>query len=222
MSTQHTPELLEMVAVYALGGIDAATGECAQLRAHIAQCPICQDEFRQAAAVAAAIGRSAAQAPPAALRTKTLASLPARVIPLSSRRQPSLFILAAAAAAVVIVAGLWWNVHRQSERTWAATCTPTAPNCNVSGVLSIARGSLELRVHGLAALPAGKQYQAWMIVPGSPPKPEPVFSANANGDGSVAIPDAPTTGAVVAVTVEPAGGSQKPTTTPFLAAKIEM
>ncbi len=221
MSTQHTPELLEMVAVYALGGVDATTGECAELRAHIAQCPICQEEFRRNAATAAAIGRSAAQAPPPSLREKILASLPARVTPLAQRRQPTWFVPAAAAAAVVIAAGIWWNAHRQSGQTWAATCTPTAPSCHASGVLSVAGGALELQLHGLAALPSGKQYQAWLIMPGAAPKPEPVFSANQSGDGSVAIPEAPAKGDVVAVTIEPAGGSQKPTTAPFLVAKID-
>ncbi len=221
MSTQHTPELLELVAVYALGGVDAATGECAELRAHIAQCPICQEEFRRNAAAAAAIGRSAAQTPPAGLREKILASLPARATLLPTRQRPTWFVPAAAAAAVVIAAGIWWNVHRQAGETWAATCTPTALNCHANGALSVAGGSLELHLHGLAALPAGKQYQAWLIMPGAAPKPEPVFSADESGEGSVAIPEAPAKGAVVAVTVEPAGGSQKPTTAPFLVAKID-
>lgn len=221
MSTQHTPELLEMVAVYALGGVDATTGECAQLRAHIAQCPICQEEFRRNAAAAAAIGRSAAQTPPPALREKILASLPTRVTPLATRRRSNWFVPAAVAAAVVIAGGIWWNVHRQSPGTWAATCTPTAFNCHANGVLSASGGSLELQLHGLAALPAGKQYQAWLIMPGAAPKPEPVFSANESGDGSVAIPEAPAKGALVAVTIERAGGSQKPTTAPFLIAKID-
>jgi len=74
---------------------------------------------------------------------------------------------------------------------------------------------------GLAALPAGKQYQAWVIPPGGVPQPEPVFSPDASGSGSVDIPSAPIKGALVAVTVEPAGGSQQPTSKPFLVATID-
>ncbi len=78
MSSQHTPEMLEMVAVFAVGGVDATTGECAELRAHLAQCPICQEEYRRAAAASAAVGRSVAQTPPAALKDRILAALPAQ------------------------------------------------------------------------------------------------------------------------------------------------
>ena len=88
-------------------------------------------------------------------------------------------------------------------------------------ITAAGRERMHLQINGLAALPAGKQYQAWVIPPGGVPKPEPVFSPDANGSGSVDIPSAPIKGAVVAVTVEPAGGSQQPTSKPFLVAKIE-
>ena len=94
--------------------------------------------------------------------------------------------------------------------------------CHASGVLTaVGSDHLHMQITGLAPLPAGKQYQAWVIPPGGVPKPEPVFSPDANGSGSVDIPSAPIKGALVAVTVEPAGGSQQPTTKPFLVAKID-
>lgn len=220
MSTQHTPDMADQVAVYALGAVDATTGECAEIRAHLADCAICQEEYRQAAAAAAALGRSAAQAPPNSLKDRIVGSLPARVIPLRRARY-SWFLPTAAAAVVVIAVGIFWKTHAVAPQTWAVNCTPAAQPCRVLGSLATSRQGLELRLQGLAALPAGKQYQTWLILPKTAPKPEPVFSPDARGNGDVLIPEAPSKGAIVAVTVEPAGGSLKPTTKPILAATIE-
>lgn len=226
MSAPHDDAMLELVAVYALGGIDATTGECAAVREHIAQCPICRDEYAVALAATAAIGLSASEMPPAALRDRILGSLPPHselaLTPISERPRTSWFIPAAVAAAIVIGAGLFWIGHRAPQQSWAAVCVAGAAGCHASGTVTVA-GADRLRMHlrGLALLPIGKQYQAWLIAPGAAPKPEPVFSADERGDGSVEIPEAPVKGAVVAITVEPAGGSQKPTSKPFLIAKID-
>jgi anti-sigma-K factor RskA len=222
MNTQHDDSMLDMVAAYAVGAIDATTGECAAVRAHIAECPLCQEEFKVMRAATAAIGLSASETPPPHLRERVLASLPPRVVPLARPRRTGWFVPAVAAAAVVIAGGFWWNVHRNLGPRWVALCVPGAVNCHARGDLTVsAAGQLRLELNGLASLPAGKEYQAWFITPGAPPKPEPTFSANERGDGSVEIPQSAITGAVVAVTVEPAGGSKAPTTKPFLIAKIE-
>ncbi len=221
MNAQHTPEMLEMVAVYALGGVDAATGECAAVRAHLATCPLCQEEFRQASAAATALGRSVAQPPPPALRENILGSLPARVVPLPPRRRAGWLIPAMAAAVVLLAVGIFWKMHPTPPQTWAVACAPAGQPCHVEGSLTVAGAALHLQLRGLAALPAGRQYQAWMIVPHALPKPEPVFSPDANGSGNVAIDEPPVKGAIVAVTIEPAGGSRQPTTKPILVSTIE-
>lgn len=221
MSAQHTPEMLEMVAVYALGGVDAETGECAAVRAHLATCPLCQEEFRQASAAAVALGRSVAQPPPPALREKILGSLPERVVPLPARRRSGWLIPATVAAVVLVAVGVFWKMHQVPPQTWAVACTPAGQPCHVEGSLTLAGAGLQLQLRGLAALPAGKQYQAWMIVPHAAPKPEPVFSPDAGGNGNVSIDEPPVKGAIVAVTVEPTGGSRQPTTKPILVSTIE-
>jgi anti-sigma-K factor RskA len=219
MNSQHDEAMLDLVAAYAVGAVDATTGECAAIRQHIAECELCREEFKVARAASAALGLSAAQAPPAELRNRVLASLPAKVVPLSGRRRrPWLF--ATAAAAVVVVA--WWSLNRTPHPSWTATCVPAITGCHASGVVTVAGNDrMHMQIDGLAALPTGKQYQAWVIPPGGAPKPEPVFSVDANGSGSVDIPSAPIKGALVAITVEPAGGSQQPTSKPFLVAKID-
>lgn len=225
MKTPHDEAMLELVAVYALGGIDATTGECAAVREHIAQCPICREEFRVARAATAALGLSAAQTPPAHLRDRILSSLPGRAPSISQMRPPrrtSWYVPAAVAAGIALAVGLWWSVHRIPTQSWAASCVPGVAGCHASGtVTQEGAAMLRLQVAGLAPLPAGKQYQAWLIPPGGAPKPEPVFSSDERGAGSVDIAEAPVKGAIVAITVEPAGGSQKPTSKPFLIAKLD-
>ena len=219
MNSQHDEAILDLVAAYAIGAVHASTGECAAIRQHIAECAICREEFKVARAASAALGLSAAQEPPSDLRDRVLASLPPKVVPMSRRRRSPWLIPAAAAAAVVIA---WWSTHRTPQPSWTAACAPAATRCHASGIV-IAAGSdrMHMQINGLAPLPPGKQYQAWVIPPGGIPRPEPVFSPDASGSGSVDIPSAPIKGALVAVTVEPAGGSQHPTSKPFLVAKID-
>jgi anti-sigma-K factor RskA len=222
MSAQHDEAMLDLVAAYAVGAIDPATGESSDVRKHISECAICREEFKVARAATAALGLSAAEVPPADLRERILASLPSKVVPLSRRSPSPWFVPAVAAAVVLIVAGVWWSGHRAPAPTWAVACLPAASDCHASGTVTVAGANhLHMQLSGLVALPAGKQYQAWIIRPGSAPKPEPVFSPDEGGAGSVDIPESPTKGALVAVTVEPAGGSQQPTSKPFLVAKID-
>jgi anti-sigma-K factor RskA len=67
----------------------------------------------------------------------------------------------------------------------------------------------------LAAAPEGKTYQAW-VVEGNTPASAGTFGEN-GGRAVVPIPQPVPDGAVVAVTVEDAGGADKPTP-PILAA----
>ena len=217
----HPQEMLELVSVYALGGIDAATGECAVIREHIAHCDECQQEFRRSLSAATALGLSVAESPPAGLRNRILSALPSRVMKLPARRPMRWYIPAAAAAAIIIAAGVWWKTQFGQQQRWALTCMPAVVNCHARGVVTTAGVNMQLQIHGLAMLPAGKQYQAWMIMPGKAPTPEPVFSPTPIGDGLVAFTGTPVKGALVAITEEPSGGSTKPTTKPFLIAQID-
>jgi anti-sigma-K factor RskA len=72
----------------------------------------------------------------------------------------------------------------------------------------------------MAAPPAGKVYQAWYIRAGAKPTPAPTFSPDASGTARVTLSVGAEKGLTVAITVEPQGGSQAPTTKPFLIASI--
>jgi anti-sigma-K factor RskA len=68
-------------------------------------------------------------------------------------------------------------------------------------------------VTGLDKAPQGKTYEAWVIPKNKAPRPAGLFPGGK--PTTVHLHGVPQKGAVVAVTVEPAGGSPAPTTTPI-------
>ena len=80
-------------------------------------------------------------------------------------------------------------------------------------------GAAALVLDRLVAAPPGKTYEAWVIRGSNAPVPAGLFHG---GPGTTFVPirGSVKPGAVVAVTVEPAGGSPEPTTTPFAQSKL--
>ena len=67
--------------------------------------------------------------------------------------------------------------------------------------------------------PEGKTYQIW-VIKGDTPEPSGLFDPR--GDSVAAVVENPVEGTdTVAVTVEPEGGSKKPTTDPMLVGKVK-
>jgi len=83
-------------------------------------------------------------------------------------------------------------------------------------VLAADRHELAVVTTGLPALPAGKVYQLWLIG-----KPKTVSAgllpAAKNGQTPAVLATGVVKGDTLGLTVEPAGGSAQPTTTPILA-----
>jgi anti-sigma-K factor RskA len=80
----------------------------------------------------------------------------------------------------------------------------------------VTRGpNVYLALASLPALPRGHVYQAWTLAKGAKVmSPSVTFSPSQNGLTLVPIPDKTGSIAVVAVSVEPEGGSRQPTTKP--------
>ena len=76
-------------------------------------------------------------------------------------------------------------------------------------------GDAVLVLDRVGPAPSGKTYQTWIIDGGSP-KPAGLFPG-ADGQDVVLVDGAVKPGAVVAVTVEPEGGVDAPTTQPIVA-----
>ena len=77
-------------------------------------------------------------------------------------------------------------------------------------------GDAVLVVDDLAQLRAGKTYQVWVVTHGGTPTSAGLF-AGSGGQNVVPVGVAVPSAAVVAVTVEQAGGAKQPTTRPIVA-----
>lgn len=229
-------EAHELIAAYALDALDAE-GQ-AQAKALLAESQEARDELRSLSAVTAALALGAVgPTPTPGLRERILVDAsaePQRVVPLERRRdRPTLKVVATVAAVAAVVAiglGLWarsLSTELDSARTAldrsraAATilADPSAQDVSLAtgaGRLVVSdTGRAVLVVEGLAPAPAGKTYETW-VIDGDTPAPAGTFT----GDGQrqlVAVEGMVAPGAVVAVTVEDAGGVSQPTTKPVVA-----
>jgi anti-sigma-K factor RskA len=227
--------LHELTAPYALDALDAQEREAYE--AHLAQCGRCRDELASLSDAAVSLAyATASSAPPAELRERILESARAErvnVVPLRRRGAfRAVSALAAAAVAAAVALGVWAASlsHRLDQRSSALTAErqalaliaePGARRIALhgrAGTLVVgADGRAALAVRRLPAAPRGKTYELWVIAGGSP---QPAGFLRGGGDVSAAVlrlrvPPS----ATVAATVEPAGGSQAPTTTPFMSAR---
>ena len=90
-----------------------------------------------------------------------------------------------------------------------------------TAVIVLRDGVATLRVRGLPAPPAGKVYEVWLLRRGAaaPSPTDALFSVSTQGSGRVALPSVRGVEAVL-VTAEPDGGSQAPTSQPFISASL--
>ncbi|MGO2052922.1 hypothetical protein CQ010_14775 [Arthrobacter sp. MYb211] len=187
----------------------------------------------------AQIDQAASVEPPAELRDKIFAALPAQAdqapISLSERREqkqrraPRFGWLAAAAAAVVLIAVPTTIAVNQHER---ATTAETQRNellsildgqqvKVISSEMAEGQGKMMLLASSTGSVVLGQDlpaiddqhdYQLWTIAAGESPVPADVMP---HGNWTAQFPVMPE-GTAIALTVEPAGGSQAPTTDPVM------
>lgn len=140
----------------------------------------------------------------------------------------SLRTLAPAALALITVALLGWNFILQGEvqelqgelqqrQTFAMQGTGAASDVNAE-VIQLENGKAIILAENMPALPEEKTMQIWVIQDGTP---EPAGTFRPAGTAATArISDSINNADAVAITVEPAGGSEKPTTDPVLETRI--
>jgi anti-sigma-K factor RskA len=185
---------------------------------HLATCERCREELAQLSIVAAELAFAAEPvSPPPGLRARILEAAQAErpnVVPLRPRWLYPVAAVAAVAACAAVGLGVWnISLHDQlsSANHQALTRVPVA---GVPGTLVVSSsGSAALLVSRIAPAPSGKTYEAW-ILQGKKATPAGLFRAS-RGSAFVPITGKVPQGGRVAVTVEPAGGSPQPTTTPF-------
>jgi anti-sigma-K factor RskA len=212
--------LHELTAGYALDALEPADARAYEQ--HLAHCPRCQAELAAVSAAAGALAFGVAPAePPAALRERILAAARAErtnVVPFRKRYRfegrHSVRALAVAATATAVGLGIWNVVlHERLDRSHEALRSVVLHGAAGSVVLG-AGGQGTMVMVDLAAAPAGKTYEAWVIVDG---KAQPAGTFAAGGKTVVVHLRRPVpSGAIVAVTIERAGGSERPTGQPFI------
>jgi anti-sigma-K factor RskA len=230
----------ELTAAYALDALE--DDEARAYEEHLRQCEQCRTDLLELREAATALAYAAPPAsPPPQLRDRILERAKAErasVIPFRRRTRerwtPVLAAATAVAAAAAIGLGIWAvTLHRdldasrsarsRDSQALAILASPNAlrvPVSGAAGTLTVTdSGEAVLAVSKLRAAPAGKTYEAWVIV-GSTPRPAGLFEGGGERASLVRLTRPVPQGATVAVTVERRGGVDRPTHAPILSAQV--
>ena len=231
-------DLHVLTGSYVLDAISEAERE--EFERHLQNCPTCDAEVRGLRETAARLALSCAVTPPARMeqqvlaatyRTRQLPPLPAgrprrerrvhavRVLHLP--RRVAVLAAAASVAAAVALGITQLSAQHQLDhaRDTAIARVVTAPDARVEAVRTSAGGNVTVvtsaalreavvSTSGMASLPSSRVYQVWVMSPSG---------ARSAGlmHGSSLLASSVRPGDRIGITVEPAGGTSKPTTTPI-------
>src|SRR5688572_3718466 len=226
-------EIHDLSAAYALDALGPE--ELAEFEEHLAHCPECREHVAAFQETVSELAYDVdAPAPSPALRNRVLADArreQPKVVAMPRRRWAFPVAAAAAFAAGCVALGLaFWasdlanqldDQQTQNHRLDELVVALTDPNAEriplegADGILVVDDESSEgwVLVNGLDEAPTGKTYEAW-VIEGEEAVAAGLFSG---GDGrtvvplSVPVPE----GAIVAVTVEQAGGVEQSTQDPI-------
>ena len=186
---------------------------------HLAQCERCRNDLAAFSETAAALALAVPPGgPPPELRGRILAAARAErpnVVPLRPRRLRPRPLAAVAAVAACAAIGLGiWNAVLHDQLGTARSAQQAVALRGAGGSLVVgAGGQATLVLTGLRPAATGKTYEAWVIANGIP-KSAGLFEGGATSVVRLARPVPK--GAIVAVTLERAGGATRPTTTPLV------
>jgi anti-sigma-K factor RskA len=238
------PEVHSLTGAYVCHALEPAEREA--FERHLAQCPTCVREVAELQETAALLASAAAETPPARLKAAVDARIavtrqipplvahgPARQAAARPRRRWFTALgwgVATGLAVAVAVLGVrvgdqQSQIDQANQRGTTISTLLSAPDAHAdsvtvstggTGTVLVSRSQDEaaITINGLAKLEPGKAYQLWMMGP-SGTRSGGVLPAGAQASGSVlahGLGDARTIG----LTVEPAGGSAQPTTTPIM------
>src|SRR5690242_8957072 len=212
----ETDAVHELTAGYALDALDET--ERIAYERHLAHCDRCQAELAVFAASAGSLAFAVPPAdPPDALRARILETARAErpnVVPLRSTRRTWAFRgLAAAACAAAVGLAVWNVILHDRLDTARGRLTAVGLTGAAGSVVVTPSGQGALGVAGLRPADPGKTYEAWVIKDG---KAVPAGTFEAERTSVVHLKRRVPRGAIVGITVEPAGGSQQPTSQPII------
>jgi anti-sigma factor RsiW len=221
-------DLHVLTGSYVLDAISETERE--EFERHLQFCPTCDAEVRGLRETAARLALACAVNPPARMEQQVLAgTYRTRQLPPLAARRPGrvlhfprrLAILAAAAsvAAALALGITQLTAQHQLDQARATAIarvvtasdahvdTARAAGGNVTVVTSVALHEAVVSTSGMASLPSGRVYQVWVMSPSG---------ARSAGlmQGSSLLASAVRPGDQIGITVEPAGGTTRPTTSP--------
>jgi anti-sigma-K factor RskA len=241
MVASHDLHLL--TGSYALDALPA--DEQADFEKHLARCPSCAEEVRGLRETAARLAMATAISPPPQMRERVLAAVPrTRQLPppgryprtRSGRRLPLsragltagvLALAAAVAFLLVTTVSTTKQLHQvqASNRSVAAVLAapdarvesvPAAGGGTVTAVVSVRQQEAVVTSVKLPALSGGRVYQLWVMDSSGGARSVGLLALNAAGTAAPALADGVLPSDKLGVTVEPAGGTAQPTTTPVV------
>jgi anti-sigma-K factor RskA len=204
----------ELTPGYALNALSLDEARAYEL--HLAGCAACQTELARLVDTAAALGFAAPPlAPPAELRGRILDAARADrpgVVPLRPRWAYPVAAVAAVAACAAIALGIYAASLKSQLDSRAQALHTLTLNGAAGSVVVGHRGDAALVVSGLRPAPAGKTYEVW-VIRGGTANPAGLFRGT---PATVHLTRRVPAGSVVGVTLEPAGGSARPTSAPVV------
>jgi anti-sigma-K factor RskA len=237
------PDLHDLAGAYSVDAIDDES-ERARFEHHMRHCQQCADEVRSMAATATRLGFAASAPPPPQLRDHVLAAvsrtrqLPPVVdhsgVPTEPRprRMPRLAwaAIAASVAVIIVLAAVLARTKSELDKTKARAVAidavlaapdarvitqPTSAGGTATAVYSLTRHALVVASAKLPPPPPGKVYELWLL---GPPRVRPagLLPAATKGHTAPVLVSHLVSGDQLGLTVEPAGGTSRPTTTPIV------
>jgi anti-sigma-K factor RskA len=245
MNGRQHPYTPEDIAIYALGASPRADLDDF-LKTHFETCAECRAEYESLRPAVTALASSAASAAPSELLKARImrdvrASVAPAATPVRAAGPPIVwpaYLAAAACLAIALIAVLDLfsvNARLKSAQTQLAATQGGAQAVMLADVMSadakrypvhhgsvVARGThLYIAMHDMPMPPKGHVYQAWTMAKGAKTvQPSSTFMPDARGIAMVALPQNAHDIALVAVSVEPTGGSRQPTTKPIAAVPL--
>ena len=235
-------ELHALVGAYALDALDDP--EQVSFEAHLEGCPACAAELEGFRATVERLGSAAALPLAPELRAELLGSVSRTsqerpvVTSLAQPRRwreraPALLAAASVFAAVGAVGAYVAEHDRASDLQTADEqkaavlaaddATPTTSRVDGATLRVWSSESMDSAVavmSGAPELQSSRSYQLWAVEPGESPRSVKVMGPDDLGDStSILVPEIDDA-ATIAVTVEPEGGSEQPTTEPVLSVKV--
>jgi anti-sigma-K factor RskA len=234
-------EMLDVVAAYALGVLPPQ--EASAAIDHLKTCEACQAEYRLLQPAVTAVAYSAEACADSESGTAVVSPLlKARIMkrvrgeakrPQAPRVWPAYALAAACLAFAFVTTLLDFSLNGRLAReraqsavqaqTIADFMAPDSKHRQFHGGEVLMHGQrLYIAMHDMPMPPKGKVYQAWTLAKGAKSvAPSMTFMPSAGGMTVVRLPEPATTLAAVAVSVEPEGGSQQPTTKPIALVSLQ-